>query len=230
MFEYRVEVAGEEAFNPREWLRRDVLWASLMSPYDQQMKGWTDGSQLAQHQGNTNRQAIYSREEDTEHQAIAFFNQGKNIAGLVTSVALFKAYGQGFGAGEPVNLLEVQSQSIDKTLLAAPRYTNEKSPDEKFVYEACSTAVESNMHESYDSFRAQHRYNLAGARMLGLAAREAAHWLEIASDTSLPAITINNGAHPRSVGPRVDMLQPIFEDTVASTHYQQLSETATTNR
>jgi len=236
MSEYRIEVVGEEAFNPREWLRRDVLWASLMSPYDQQMKGWIDGSQLAQHQGNVSRQNTYGKEDelDTEAQAMAFFNQGKNIAGLVTSAALFTAYKNGFGRGKSVDLLEVQAKNIDKVMSVAPEYADrmeagEEFKSEKEQYELCSEAMVLNQCD--DRFvRIMSRYDVATARMVGMAARETADWLETASNMSLPTLAVNNGAHPRSVGPRVEALKPIFESAVASPEYRALAEPLTVYR
>ncbi len=146
---FRVEIIGEQEFNPREWLRRDALWASLMSPYDQQMKGWSTGTQLAQHRGNTNRQAIYGdvSQNDTEAQSMALFNQGKNIAGLVTSAALFTSYREGFRNDSSINLLEVQANTIDKVMKRLVRPLS-KPVDEQQAYEVASRYVISNERQN----------------------------------------------------------------------------------
>ena len=83
MSESRIVVQGETQFNPREWLRRELLWASLMAPYGQQLNDWleVDGNRFDQHMGNVSRQHIYSQETDSESQAIAFFNGAKVIGG-----------------------------------------------------------------------------------------------------------------------------------------------------
>ena len=51
----RVEVVGQGTLKPREWLRRDVLWASLMSPCSRQIAGWLDGTAVSQHMGYQDR-------------------------------------------------------------------------------------------------------------------------------------------------------------------------------
>jgi hypothetical protein len=43
MAEARILVEGEDSFNEREWLRREVLWSSLMLPYDQHFRSWIQG-------------------------------------------------------------------------------------------------------------------------------------------------------------------------------------------
>ncbi len=63
--------------------------------------------------------------------------------------------------------------------------------------------------------------------MAHLAAHETKAWLENASqnqDETLPTLTIHNGAHPRSAGPRVDALIPVFQATVASPAYTELTK------
>ncbi|HXR50460.1 MAG TPA: hypothetical protein VN778_05545 [Verrucomicrobiae bacterium] len=58
MSETRVRVADTGTFTPREWLRREVLWASLMIPYTEQYAGWFNEKELYHHKGNSSRQAL----------------------------------------------------------------------------------------------------------------------------------------------------------------------------
>lgn len=216
----RVEVIGSGEFDPREWLRRDVLWASLMSPYSKQMEGWIDGTQKSQHDGNVSRQTLYSQEGDPETQAMAFFNQGKNVAGLVSSVALFQASVAGTRQGSAVTPIEIQAKAVDLTLENRTQVTPPES--EVNVYDRCSRlAWQASTNEGFVASRSLRK---AAQLMTGLAVVEAASWVKASRQSDgLPKFEIRNGGHPRSAGPRVEMLQPIFEQILQSETYQSLT-------
>lgn len=213
----RIEVIGYGEFDPREWLRRDVLWASLMSPYSQQMEGWLNGTQKAQHDGNVSRQERYSQEQDAEAQAMAFFNQGKNVAGLVSSIALFQASIAGTREGSAVTPVEIQAKAVDLALIKRSKATAEPEGE---TYERCSQLARRAAATHADFIAIQSLRKAAGL-ISGLAASEAASWVEASqTDEILPELTINDGGHPRSAGPRVEMLQPIFKQILDSETYQ----------
>lgn len=218
----RVELVNGDVFNAREWLRRDVLWASLMSPYSRQLAGWLDGTQEQQHNGNVSRQLVYGSAQDVESQSMAFFNQGKNIAGLISSVALFKSCMPRSNDGCAVTPIEVQAKSIDAVLGSA----FDSNTAEGVVYAECAHLVAEANKSRDGEFGKRQRLLRASKLMTGLATQEAVSWLAQASqneDSSLPILSIQNGGHPRSAGPRVEMLQPIFETIIASPKYQSLS-------
>lgn len=217
----RVEVTGYGEFDPREWLRRDVLWASLMSPYSKQMEGWIDGTQKAQHDGNVSRQNLYAQDEDPETQSMAFFNQGKNVAGLISSVALFRASVAGTRQGASVTPIEIQAEAVDLAL----EKTSKIDPvvSEADAYDRCSRFVFLASDATQD-FIASRSLRKAASVMSGLAVTEAATWVDASqAREDLPNLIIHGGGHPRSSGPRVEVLQPIFRQILASETYRALT-------
>ena len=79
MQESAITAAGNKQFNPREWLRKEVLWGYLMCPYDLQWGGWLnkDVTEAYHHQSNESRYKLYSAQEDDKLQVLGFINQGK---------------------------------------------------------------------------------------------------------------------------------------------------------
>lgn len=216
----RVEVIDYGAFEPREWLRRDVLWASLMSPYSQQMQGWLDGTQKAQHDGNVSRQNLYAQDVDAEVQAMAFFNQGKNVAGLISSIALFQVSVAGSRQGAVVTPVEIQAKAVD--LVLGGEATPDRASSESEVYARCSRlAIQASIGEGIIASRSLRK---ASQLMTDLAVAEASSWIEVSQESeNLPQLTINDGGHPRSAGPRVEMLQPFFRQILASEAYRSIA-------
>lgn len=227
MPESRVSVVGETIFNPREWLRREVLWASLMTPYSIQRAGWLDKglTQRDQHTGNVSRQKIYNIEGDVEALSLSFFNQGKNIGGLISSVALFNAMMDKSGEGATVDLLEVQATSIDKVLRKTVSLPT-GNPVEAETYQECAGIMKRVSGMAEGQFGKNQQLSKASRLMIDLASREASTWLEASTQNeegNLPELTINNGGYPRSAGSRVDLLQPIFYSIVDSKPYAALN-------
>jgi hypothetical protein len=226
MSEIRVKIIGDGDFNAREWLRRDALWASLMTPYTQQLAGWLDGSapQKAQHDGNVSRQSLYAEGEDIESQAMAFFNQGKNIAGLISSAVLFRACMERKKEGAYINVTETQAMLVDRALsLDCDFIGSEISEDD--IYAICARHARQATEAQPGQFGKNIRLLRASRAILSLASREAFGWVENSlqnEETTLPVLRIQNGGHPRSAGPRVNKLQPIFHKIVASPQYQSL--------
>lgn len=224
MSKCRVSVGGE-MFIPREWLRREVLWASLMTPYSDQLSGWLNETQIYQHAGNITRQNVYNTEGDSKKLSLSFFNQGKNVGGLITSIALFKSMMNKTGEGAAINLLEVQAVSIDRVLDMVGLPTDDR-PDEKETYRECAQIMSEVLKASGEDRFRNRRLLYVKRSMAGLAVAECSSWLDASlqnSEGTLPELTINNGGHPRSGGHRVDKLQPIFHKIIASKPYQKLS-------
>jgi len=224
MSDSRVEVTGQGEFSPREWLRKELLWASLMAPYKGQLAGWLDGRAVSQHDGNVTRRNLYDIEGDPEVSALAFFNQGKNIAGIISSAILLRAEADGTIEKHPADMLEVQAKAIDRVLgrAAANEVIVIKIPEDR-AYEVCARLVHIAMLGQIDR-----RDNLthAGLIMTELAIAETKSWLDTArqnEEGSLPILKIPDGGHPRSAGDRVNRLQPIFHKIVASKPYQDLA-------
>jgi hypothetical protein len=234
MSETRIKVKGVDKFDEREWLRREVLWASLMTPYPAQMAGWFNGTQISQHAGNFSRATLYAeRELDLESQSWAFFNQGKNIGGILSSAALFRAYPtegeiqQLFDTDPAVSSreLQVQARVIDIALGNLAIRSVETTGEDNKIYAECERLA-IHAYASQSLFARRHRLLRAGKIMSGLATPEVSKWRETASqneDGSLPILTIPNGGTPRSAGPRVDKLQPIFAEIIASGPYRSLA-------
>ena len=221
MSQTRVEVVGAEEFNPREWLRREVLWASLMTPYGKQLAGWTDRDITAVHQHNSNvsRAQLYAQDESAESQALAFFNQGKNIGGILSSASLFRACMER-REGRPTEPLKAQATSVDKAL--AHRNTTPIISDESAVYVESGRMISRVNISPPGTYGTNVRLLRAAKIMTSYAAVEINEWLNFAEQPGTP-LTIQNGGHPRSAGPRVEMLQPLFEQILASEPYADLN-------
>jgi hypothetical protein len=228
MPESRVTVIGEEAFNPREWLRREVLWASLMGTYTEQMDSWLNGTRKAIQDGHVSRKELYEAQDDPEMQARAFFNQGKVVAGYLTSAALFRAARTPEGV-DPVNVLEVQASSVDKVVerLHSEPSAAERTGSEEAAFMRCAElAIRANEFEPGHFIR-EHNFMRAAAIMTIMASTELRPWIAASwqnEDGSLPHLTIENGGFPRSTGGRTEARQPIFHKITASEAYQALAD------
>ncbi len=226
MLESRVSVLGEATFNPREWLRREVLWASLMTPYKTQLDGWLNGTQISQHAGNVTRRDYYAREANAEALSLSLFNQGKNVAGLVSASVLFKVTARNLETEDTAALLLVQADRIDRVLTTVP-VSRASDEFEANVFDDCIKLATTATAQPEGQFGRTHRYLKASRLMVTLAASEATAWVESSQQTDDTATTqllvIQNGGYPRSAGPRVDSLQPIFNTIIASQDYQALS-------
>ncbi len=222
----RVEVIGASEFNPREWLRRGVLWASIVAPYGRQLDTWIYGTAYAQHAGNVSRQHLFVSENDLEIQSLAFFNQGKNISGLISSAVLFRSLASGTYQADPENLLAVQARYIDKALgNLSIRFGSVEN--EEIAFYDCTRLVKSALFGSPDRFGRKHKLVRASKIMLVLANREINSWLENSQqnwENSLPTLTIQNGGHPRSGGSRVGELQTVFDGIVSSQTFNNLAQ------
>lgn len=228
MSEVRIRVIGQEHFEAREWLRKDVLWASLMTPYSRQMHGWLDGTAYAQHSGNVTRQSVYAAEDDAEMQSLAFFNQGKNIAGLVSSLALFKSCSYKSELDKRSRMLETQAESVDRVLGDITIVPSLAEIPEEDIFKYCTELVESASVLPRGQFAANQMLVRASDAIAGIASSEASSWLDASlqdEEESLPVLTIHDGGHARSAGKRVNMLQPIFHRIVASPRYRVLKST-----
>jgi hypothetical protein len=225
--ETRAMLEDGSPFNEREWLRREVLWASLMTPYSQQMRGFVSGAEVAHHQGNASRADTYAAyPEDSELQAKAFLNAGKKLAGLLSGAALFRSSMFEFPRedGQPLTerTLTAQARSVDIAL--GIRNISSITPEteaEAFISgkRLATAAMNTEVHT-----HAHRHYCLRAAKiMTGQAVQELPTWRAIAAqdeEQNLPTIVVSNGGTPRSAGPRVDSLQPIFNEILASVEYQ----------
>lgn len=239
----RVEIDDGSAFNAREWLRREVLWGSLMQPYTMQLDTWVNGKAIDVHNGNVSRRDLFPKalgEDNPEAQAESFFNQGKNIAAMVNAVSLFKACSQPAKEETFVDFLKIQADSVDWIFNLTSERLNKKIDDIE-VHNECTSIVQRGlikyineigeidydaMH-NLDSFRIRRFFISATKLMVPLAGVELRAWIEDskqAEDDSLPFLTIRNGGTARSVGDRVDMLKPVFQSFVESDRFMQLGE------
>jgi hypothetical protein len=230
MYSSRVEVVGYGKFDAREWLRQDVLWASFMSPYAQQMGDFLKDNgypALQQHNGNVGRRDTYSKESDVTAQSLSFFHQGKNVAGLISSAVMLRAFMHGLEEGRmgahPERALGIQAKCIDIALGSLVKRLPDVVPDDE-AYQICSKQAQAAQSSKY-SFGNKSRLLRASNMMCALAQKEATQWIEDSrqnDEQSLPALTINPGGSPRSAGPRVDALQPVFQRTLGSRSYKSL--------
>ncbi len=227
----RVEVIDNSPFNPREWLRREVLWASLIAPYGAQISAWLNESAVQQHNSNVSRRDLFGRDESPEFQSQSFFNQGKNVSGIISSATLFKACMTSSGEGAQVNMLRVQADIVDKVLGNLAAGSVAKVSDTS-AYATCGQLARRVFMpaRSAESPRVKpgtkqillHAHRL----MVSLASFEAGEWIAASfqnEDNSLPNLEINNGGHARSAGPRVEMLQSILHKIVEFEEYKALS-------
>lgn len=223
--DYRIKVVGGKDFEPREWLRREVLWASLMTPYNQQLDVFIKGTAFDQHMGNKTRQDLFALDEDPESQSLAFFNQGKNVAGLISFAALFDACLDRTGNGAHVNIPGVQARSVDKVLARqSDLHKGPYSPDEEFeIFDESGLLVNHAVRTERGSEERNESIFRAGSMMTWLASAEAGLWLESSLQSiegSLPELVIDDGGTPRSSGTRVDKLQPILHKILESANYR----------
>jgi len=226
MLDSRVEIEGDKPFNPREWLRREVLWASLMTPYSVQARTWQDGTAVVQHQGNVTRQELYASVPDAEAQALAFFNHGKNIGGIISSATLFRAGLDRTGIGAHVNIYEQQASVIDSVLGRQPADFIPEVLNDDDSYNQCEKLAESIYAEGQNPHIRNKLLLQASNIMSALACREAQAWVGSSlqnTEGTLPNLTIHDGGYPRSGGLRVEKLQPIFHKIDESAGYQEFS-------
>jgi hypothetical protein len=227
----RVQLVDGSAFAPREWLRREILWASLMSPYTLQLNEWlsasaSTGIKMRQYSGNVSRREIYSRSKEPEYQSLAFFNQGKVIGGLVSSAALFKACMPRSSEGAYVDMLRLQADTVDRVLADSPTGSPVLSISETEIFTTCARLAK-QAHAARKERVTASLWLHASQNIRKLAAEQARKWVAVAlqdEQAILPQLVIPNGGTPRSAGPRVEMLQPLFHHIVESEAYQVLGE------
>jgi hypothetical protein len=235
MAETRIKVADEKEFDERECLRREVLWSSLVIPYEDLMESWDKGIEYHYYDSNESRAGVYEKNsESPEDQANVFFNRGKKIATVIASAVLFRARSKEIelpqlydSTGVPTHdNLSLQARNVDMVLgkitirnLAEPL----KSSDEDAY--SSTEHVYQLANRSENPFAKRRLFLRAGKIMSRLAIKEVGTWRKTAvqnSEGSLPALTIQNGGHPRSAGPRVEMLQPVFHEIVQSDEFKSL--------
>jgi|GEM_PF-758369 len=232
MPETRVQIIGEKKFDERTWLRREVLWASLITPYSIQWGTWINGTAIDQHNGNFSRATLYSENKlDIDSQALAFFNQGKNVAGIISSSAVFRTmmYDNPRNDDEELSdyVIRTQAKCVDIALGNVAARCIELPSDISSYKECQRLAVLSDTPSRLpgEMFARRHRLLRAGKVMSALARVEVENWRNMAKqdpENLLPNLVVYNGGHPRSAGPRVDRLQPIFHEIVSSEEFQTL--------
>lgn len=218
-----IEVVGEKEFDQREWLRREVLWGSLVAPYDLQLDGWRKDIEHSYFSGNVGRKDVYGKLRDDEGQSLSAFNHGKSVATLLSSVALFKTCMRGLLDESPNKLLELQAECIDTVLDKNQQRINYAS-DENETFQRCTWLVKRADHlESAVGLGYKHCYLRASRLMAGLAVRELESWNRLLEENKDYTLTLPDGGSPRSVGPKVEELQPIFHSLVESAEFKSLS-------
>jgi hypothetical protein len=218
----RIDVINQIEFSPREWLRREVLWASLMVPYRQQREDWLNGNAYGYYSGNVSRHQISALSSDAESQALAFLNQGKTIAGLISSIALFETINLKLLDASPIETLGVQADSIDKVLgnIALNSSIETTEELEKIAFDECYHFVKK---ASEEPDRSREYLAYADRIITELATNETQSWIATSrqnEEGSLPVLVVQDGGYPRSAGGRVDRLQPIFRQIIESEQYQ----------
>jgi hypothetical protein len=227
MTETRIRVEGEDGFNEREWLRREVLWSSLMLPYDQHLHSWIQGLEHDYYSSNVSRQAVFNRENYSQAQSLGYFNEGKKIATLLSSAALFRTVMLEEPGKDGIEIsdtaLKMQARSVD-IAVGKSQVKSIELQDEKSVFEESERmAVLAIGSES--SFARKHRLLRAAKVMTGLAINELAKWREMSVqnyNSTLAELIIPNGGTSRSSGPRSEKLQPVFHEIVNSERFQKL--------
>jgi hypothetical protein len=225
--ETRVTLEDGSPFDEREWLRREVLWGSLIVPYREQMGYFLSGAESAHFSGNASRADLYATyADDAEAQAKAFLNTGKKLAGVLSGAALFRTTMRETlrEDGEPVTERTLTAQALSVDIALGRRSVSSVMPAseaEAFTSgQRLATAVENASPQSY----AHRHFCLRAAKiMTGFAVQELPGWRALAAqneEQSLPALVVNGGGTPRSSGPRVDALQPVFHEILASDEYQ----------
>jgi hypothetical protein len=227
MTEARIQVEGEDSFNEREWLRREVLWSSLMLPYSEHYKSWIQGLEHDYYSSNVSRQAVFNRENYSQAQALGYFNEGKKIATLLSSAALFRTVMFEEPGKDGIEIsdtaLKMQARSVD-IAVGKSQVNSIELHDEKSVFEESKRmAVLAIGSES--TFARNHRLLRAAKVMTGLAINELAKWREMSVqnyNSTLAELIIPNGGTSRSSGPRSEKLQPVFHEVVNSERFQKL--------
>lgn len=229
MSDYRISVAGENQFNPYEWLRRDVLWASLVTPYDKQLAGWLDEdlTQREHHVENINNQAAHETAGDPDLEAQAFFHQGKSVAGVISSIALIETLKAPTKYTGFVDPLECQARSVKRVLRAAETPADTRhTPSLKITYDKSARFIRQANNLSGATYARNIRLDKAARLMIRYAAHSTRAWLAAAAQSEtgdLPVLIIPNGGESRSSGPHVELLLPTFNKTVQSPAYQALN-------
>jgi hypothetical protein len=224
--ETRVTLEDGSPFDEREWLRREVLWGSLIVPYPEQMGYFLSGAESAHFSANASRADLYTTyTDDVETQAKAFLNTGKKLAGVLSGAALFRTtMRETLGEdGEPVTERTLTAQALSVDIALGRRSVPSAMPAseaEAFTSgQRLATAVENASPQTY----AHRHFCLRAAKiMTGLAIQELPSWRALAEQDatqSLPALVVVDGGTPRSGGPRVDRLQPIFHEILESEAY-----------
>lgn len=220
MSKARVEVTDYGVLDHREWLRREVLWGSLMTPYDEQFNNWinVESAAYAQHAGNASRKDTYTNEQEFSE---AYFQHGKTAAGLLTSVCMFRLLAKSNVRTQ--DLLRLQTIVIDDAITADVKHDYDEQ-DKITIYERCTTLAKASV-DGKDRL-AKQKLRHAGRLIMGIAAAETQAWISDGmqnADNTLPRLVIPNGGHPRSAGNRVDFRQTLFSAIVGSDNYHALA-------
>jgi hypothetical protein len=227
MTEARIQVEGEDSFDEREWLRREVLWSSLMLPYEEHFKSWIQGLEYAYYETNISRQDLFNAENYIHAKSLGFFNEGKKVATILSSAALFRTVMLEYPGrdGEEISdhTLKMQARSVDIAAGKSQVKSLELEDDTSAFAE--SERMATLAIDSESSFARNYRLLRAAKVMTGLAINEMAKWREMSvqnEEGNLAILTIPNGGTPRSAGPRVKKLQPVFHEIVSSERFQKL--------
>jgi len=227
MSESRVVLHDGGQFDAREWLRRELLWGSVVAPYGLQFEGWRQNTESAYHLSSLSRRDLYAHEG---HASGAFFQHGKYIASTLSSAALFRTCLR----REPLRheadvtekMLHCQARSVDIAVgRLALGYIEARSTDEDVFKRV--TGIVRQFAKPPDHTLSPNYLLHAAKLMSGVARRQAADWLEAAQQNeqaNLPALVIHNGGYPRSGGDRVERLQQVFHQLVVSDAYVALSD------
>jgi hypothetical protein len=226
----RIEVIGESEFNPREWLRRDVLWASIVTPYPRQLAGWLDGeSAQKQHSNNVSRIEQFASYTGNEMAAEAFRHRGKNIAGMISSIALFQTLICQRGTLATTNL-RVQARSVDHVLNRFRRGSFDTSFNDEAVYAECVNQVRLTAgldpSDEIQQFGYNKRFRTATKYLTGLVCQEVGLWLAEAEQNdkrTKPVLVVENGGVTRGSGPSMERLGQQLAQTEATAEYQDLA-------
>jgi hypothetical protein len=230
MSDYRIEVTGREEFEPREWLRREVLWGYFMTPYSKLFGTWSGGLALDHYNGNVGRRELYATyPDDDEMMSKSFINHGKVIAGLLHADNMFRSMRGGRTTGF-VDILELQASTLDRMLANGDSVEPTKETVDS-IYGQCYSLVRDIPLGGGDTFRNSRRLLMASRLVGRLAAGELKTWLETATqddEQPKPTLVIPDGGKARSAGPRVDLLTPVFQQVVDSVRFQELEIIETT--
>jgi hypothetical protein len=199
--------------NYHHWLRREVLWASLVTTYEAQLQGWTSVGEdaLSQHQGNASRMDIYKREAEP---AQAFYQQGKVVGGLLSSVCTFRVFSQ-----PDVRLIDIfglQADTVSEALDTKPKVPVWNRGMIGDLYSTCSMLARVSIKSKpYEHDLLQD----ASDKIIDYAKSEALLWIEMADEleaTSKADVHVNNGGVPRSVGDGIDVRQALLKAIAGS--------------